>query len=165
MKRLGAILTAILLSVSLCVCTTSCQKQEEGEADGTFTVTYRDVKLTVGEDAEPVLKALGEPSNKKEIGDCGGLGAQVRYDYSSLILYVLESKEGDVIDQITLTDDLVSTQKGIGIGDSQDKVKEAYGNVLQSDGSRLVYTSGNKTLTFQIENGTVSGIDLMQVTQ
>lgn len=164
MKGLGAILVAILLSVSLCICATSCQKQEQGETDGTFTVTYRDVNLTVGEDAEPALKALGEPSNKKEIGDCGGLGAQVRYDYSSLILYVLESKEGAVIDQITLTDDLVSTQKGICIGDSQEKVKEAYGNALQSDGSRLVYTSGKKILTFRIENGAVSEIDLMQKT-
>lgn len=165
MKRIGWSMFLILLSALLCLGLTGCEKEEPAETSSAFSVSYRGTTLEIGKDAEDALKALGEPTSKKEIGDCGGLGAQVRYDYSSLILYVLESKEGAVIDQITLTDDLVATEKGICIGDSQEKVKEAYGDTIQSDGSRLVYTSGKNRLTFEVKDGKVSGIDLMQVTQ
>lgn len=165
MKRIGWSVMVVLLSALLCFGLAGCEKEEPAEESGAFSVSYRGTTLEIGKEAEDALKALGEPTNKKEIGDCGGLGAQVRYDYSSLILYVLESKDGAVIDQITLTDDLVSTEKGICIGDSQEKVKEAYGDALQSDGDRLFYTSGKNRLTFEVKDGKVSGIDLMQVTQ
>ncbi|MBQ9085760.1 MAG: hypothetical protein IJY47_01080 [Clostridia bacterium] len=166
MKRSWMAVFALGLAVILSLSLFGCRKTEDNEASGGhFSVQYKGVTLEIGQPAEEVLKALSDPVSKKEIGDCGGLGAQVRYDYSSLILYVLESKDGAVIDQITLTDDLVATEKGICIGDSQDKVKEAYGNVIQSDGSRLVYTSGDNQLIFEIKDGKVSGIDLMQITQ
>jgi hypothetical protein len=166
MKRIAWTMTILLLSALLCLGLGGCDKEKTAAEDGgMFSVTYRGTVIEIGKEAEDVLKALGEPQNKKEIGDCGGLGAQVRYDYSSLVLYVLESKDGAVIDQITLTDDLVATEKGICIGDSQEKVKEAYGDTLQDDGSRWYYRSGKNRVTFKIEDGKVTGIDLMQVTQ
>ena len=164
MKRMVWSMISLLLITLLCFGLVGCE-QESAEESGAFAVTYREVTVEIGKEAEDVLAALGEPQSKKEIGDCGGLGAQVRYDYSSLIVYVLESKDGAVIDQITLTDDLVATEKGICIGDSQEKVKEAYGDTLQDDGSRWFYRSGKNRVTFKIEDGKVTAIDLMQVTQ
>ena len=167
MKRIGWSVMVVLLSLLLCLGMTGCETEETPQEDhAAFSVTYRGTTLEIGKKAESALAALGEPVNKKEIGDCGGLGAQVRYDYSSLILYVLESKDGSVIDQITLTDDLVTTEKGICIGDSREKVLEAYGDLIQSRGEdRLVYIEGQKQLTFEVEDGKVTAIDLMQVTQ
>ncbi len=170
-KITGKSLLALVLLIFVTLGAVACADGSEGNENGNgadssiYYIEYNGIKIELGAEADAVLSALGEANSKKEIGDCGGLGAQVRYDYSSFILYVLESNDGNVIDQITLINDLTQTAKGICIGSEEAAVHAAYGEPQSADGNRLKYIDGKKQLVFEIENEKVKGIDLMCVTQ
>lgn len=165
LKRWIAVLLVAILALGLVACN---EKDKDGETEPAdeigFYVNCNGMKIELGKSAESVLTALGEPNSRKEIGDCGGLGAQVRYDYASVTIYVLESKSGEVIDEISLKDDLAETSKGIVIGSKESAVRSAYGDPHKTEGDRLQYQSGDKCLMFTVKDGQVSAIDLVRVT-
>ena len=155
-------LTAMLLLLVLALTLVSCGEDEtpdEGTQTVSYTLTYQGTKITLGEVADNVLAALGTYQSKTEIGDCGGLGAQVKYVYTDLTLYVLEGKNGNTVDQISINNDLISTNEGISIGDDKAKVTEAYGTPTAQTSKKMEYQNGNKYLVFDLaEDGTVSAI-------
>ncbi len=162
LKRFICICVALL-----CLCTfISCDKGEtestEGETENgvAMHIVYNGTKITLGAKADAIIDALGEPQERREIGDCGGLGAQVRYSYPSIEVYVLESKtEGNIIDQITLRDDLVSTPEGVCIGESTDKLMGALGEHTTKDDRAYEYVKGSFVLRIGYENGVITEID------
>lgn len=162
--RVCAILLCLITLLSVVACGKTGGDGDGSSGAGIYSATFDGVKIELGASAPAVLKKLGEPKSKNEIGDCGGLGAQVRYDFSSFILYVLESDEGDVIDQITFKDDIVETSDGISIGSGESDVREEYGEPSESKKGSLIYRDGNKQMTVKIENGKVASIDIMCVT-
>lgn len=179
MKCLKKILCAAL--ALLCITAFAGCKEQDGSGgdDGTqkgtkqnsesgivYGFEYNGVKLTLGASADKIISALGEYRDKKEIGDCGGLGAQVKYSYASFDVYVLESKsDGNVIDQITFRDDLVETSEGACIGMSIDEIKLKTGTPTGSSDTSLEYLSGSKLLKFTVADGKITGIDYMTVSE
>lgn len=166
-----------LILAALCLCVLASCKDEGENADGTkeeskksaagavYYFEYNGVKVELGAKADSIISSLGEYKDKKEIGDCGGLGAQVKYSYSSFEVYVLESKtEGNIIDQITFRDDLVETHEGVCIGMSVTEVKKLLGTPTSADSSKLEYLSGEKLLRIGIEGDSVTKIDYMRIT-
>ena len=145
-KKLTALLFVLLMVLmSAVACNDSADGEKPkngGDAAVGHYIEYNGTKIELGKKADSVIDALGEANAVNEIGDCGGLGAQVRYDYSSFLLYVLESDSGNIIDQITLKDDLVETDKGICIGDEESAVRTAYGEPDKTQGARLLISSG-----------------------
>ncbi len=123
-------------------------------------VKYNGVTVKMGEKADDVIKALGEPQKKTEIGDCGGLGALVKYSYASLEIYVVESKDnGNVIDQITLRDDIVTTPEGVAIGMSVSDAKAALGEPDNATDKALEYKNGKYVLKIGFDGDTVNEIN------
>ena len=186
MRRMKRFLCVLL--AGLCVCTLfSCAKNQTEDTENTDTATskgvsyyfeYNGTKVELGENVDGVIEALGAYKDKKEIGDCGGLGAQVKYSYASFDVYVLESKtDGNIVDQITFRDDIVSTNEGVCIG------SELAVNVLYFSYAFLYYgimlnislavfnllpvppLDGSKLLRLGISDGVVDEIDYMTVTE
>ena len=123
-------------------------------------VEYNGTKIKLGAKADDIISALGEPQSKREIGDCGGLGAQVEYTYPSVVIYVLESKtDGNIIDQITFRDDIISTPEGVCIGDTVADAKKALGAPTSESAKALLYTSGKYTLKLSINGDAISEIN------
>ena len=144
------------------------EKAEKTEDAGTvaYYFEHNGVKVELGAAADSIVTALGAYKDKKEIGDCGGLGAQVKYSYASFDVYVLESKtDGNVIDQVTFRDDIVETPEGVCIGMSVSDAKAKLGEPTSASGDALEYLSGNKLLRIAVADGSVSGIDYMTVTE
>ncbi len=134
--------------------------KDNDESTVKLYVEYKGTKIELGAKADSIIAALGDPQSRTEIGDCGGLGAQVRYVYTSLEIYVLQSKtDGNIIDQITLRDDLVSTPEGVYIGMSDADAKEALGEPTRETQKAIFYTSGKYTLKLDIEDGKVTDIN------
>ncbi|MBE6577116.1 MAG: hypothetical protein E7653_03155 [Ruminococcaceae bacterium] len=183
MKILRIIIALLLVAICILSCV-ACEKDsdtsadsgspsstkkdnEDKDSDGTVKmyVKYNDVKIAIGAKADSIIEALGEPQSKTEIGDCGGLGAQVKYVYPSIEVYVLESKtEGNIIDQITFRDDIVSTPEGVCIGATVSEAKEALGKPTSETEKALLYTSGKYTLKLSISDGAVSEINYITQT-
>ena len=161
MKKIIAI---ILACVTICLCLASCGGDGSANARDIYKVEYNGVELKLGEDATPVINALGEASSVKEIGDCGGFGAQVKYTYPSVVVYTLKNDEGETVDQIDLLDDLVATPEGIYIGSAAADVESAYGEPNSKSDSSIIYKDGNCFLKFGIADGEVSSISILRET-
>lgn len=171
---------ALALCLILCAfCFVACDdKGDKGDTDNDkdkggesssvsvdFSVTYNSTKITLGADAKPVISALGTAKSTSPMGNCGGQGTLTKYTYTSVEIYVLTNSAGaETVDQITLLDDTVKTDKGIVIGSTKDDVTKDYGNGYSKSGETgIVYSSGNKNLKFTFRDGNVVGIDYMVI--
>ena len=165
MKRIITWILALVCCLALEFTFVACNGGEQENKGDIFYMSYNGTKIELDTKAAGVISALGEANSVKELGDCGGLGAQVKYTYNDIELYTLKSGDEETVDQISFTSDLVSTSKNISLGDSKDKVIEAYGEpTKQSDGD-ILYTEGDLTLKFKLEGGKVSAIDYIRVTK
>lgn len=175
MKKIISVILLIAILCTGCIALAACGGDDDKDNDGgkngdasgsasIFYIEYKGVKIELGKPAEGIIEKLGAPSDKKEIGDCGGLGAQVKYSYPSIVIYTLKTDDGETIDQIDILDDLVTTSKGIYIGSASADVEKKHGAPNKSTDTSIQYISGNKYLKFGIENGEVKSISLLRVT-
>ena len=166
MNKIKRIIALVMASMCVCVlaaCNDSAGTENNGGIDATnvkMYVNYNDTVIMLGAKADGIIEALGEPQSKTEIGDCGGLGAQVKYTYPSIDIYVLESKtDGNIIDQITFRDDTVTTPEGAYIGASSSEAKAVLGAPSSASDKALLYNKGNYTLKLSLENDIVCEIN------
>lgn len=166
MKKIIASILALICCVTLVFAFNACQEEPQNNNDGIFYMEYKGTKIELGAKAEGIISALGNAKSIKELGDCGGLGAQIKYTYSDIELYTLKGSNGEeTVDQIGFTSDLVSTSKKISLGDSKEKVLEAYGAAQEQSDSNIIYTQGQMTLKFKIKNQKVVSIDYIRTTK
>jgi len=164
-KRILLIAAVICIALSAVACADNGGKdnkgttEEEKEAGVVYSVKYNGTTIKLGGAADSVIKALGEPQSKKELGNCGGLGSQVKYSYTSIYVYVLETDSGNTVDQIEFRDDLVSTPEGISIGATRSEVLSKCGEASAEDSASLTYTEGKLNLKIGFDsNGKVNNI-------
>lgn len=171
--KIFKIIVSILLvcmCVAFCVACDNTGSTDNAGGDGSqsennnstvkFYVEYNGTKIELGAKADSVIEALGEPQSKNEIGNCGGLGAQVRYVYPSVEIFVLQSNtDGNIIDQITFRDDIVTTPEGVYIGMTKAEAEDALGDPTEETEKAIIYTSGKYTLKLNITDGKVTDIN------
>ena len=172
MKNLKRMACALLAALAICSLV-ACDKTEnvsESSADTvgkstegvSYYAEYKSVKIEMGKEADAIIEKLGEYQSKKEIGDCGGLGAQVKYSYPSVDVYVLESKDsGNVIDQISFKDDIVSTPEGVYIGMDVSEAKGLLGSPAKETDKSIEYTDGEYALVIGFVDGKINKIDYL----
>ena len=161
MKKFRVIICAVLAILAV-LSFSACEKDttEGASSENSFYATYKGVKIVMGADADGIIEALGEAQERKEIGDCGGLGAQVLYTYPSVEIYVLESKtDGNIIDQISFRDDIITTPEGVYIGMGIAEAKTALGDPDSEASSSFEYENGDHVLVITHSDGKVKKID------
>ena len=168
MKRFFVSLIAILCCVCAIFTFAACDGNNDTDNGGKnsngsnnssiFYIKYGSTKIELGMDAAAPLAALGEAKSVKELGDCAGLGSQVKYTYDNFDIYTLKNDEGETIDEISFTSDIAVTPKGICLGSTADEVTQAYGTPSTQTEKAIIYTKGNNSLKFGIKNGEVSSI-------
>ena len=166
-KRILLIIAVCCLIFSLAACDSgkgntgddNTDAKSEESAVVNYFVNYNGAKITLGGAADAVISALGEPQSKSELGNCGGLGAQVKYTYTSVYVYVLETDSGNTVDQIEFRDDLVSTPEGVSIGMKKSDVVAKCGEATTASANSLTYTNGKLNLSVGFDaNGTVNKV-------
>ena len=158
MKRILKISALVMAFLMLSLCLFACGGDDNSTVDKSFYVTYKGVKIELGKDADNIVDSLGDILAVHSLGNCGGLGAQIKYTYSSIALYVLEDKDGNaVIDGIEVYDDSVTTPQGVYIGMSADEAKSKLGGAKQS-GNALTVVDGKYYLKVKLDGGKVSEI-------
>ena len=153
----------LVLVFSFCLLFAACTEKTSSENqnnENAYYIVFNEVTIKLGAKADDVVAALGQPQSKNEIGDCGGLGAQVKYSYPSFDLYVLESKtSGNIIDAISFRDDMVETSEGVCIGMGIDEAKTKLGEPSSSTEKELTYINGKYAIKIKFEDNTVTEID------
>lgn len=165
-KRIICAVIAVLSLLTFTACNDETPENTEQETtDGVaYYVEYRGQKITMGAKADSIISGLGEYQDKKAIGDCGGLGAQVKYSYPSVDVYVLESKaNGNVIDEISFKDDAITTPEGVYIGMSVAEAKEKLGAPTNESNTAIEYAGAKFVLVLTVVDGKVNKIDYLNV--
>ena len=158
MKNIVKMIALVMAVLMLSVCFFACNKEESDNTPKSFYVTYKGVKIELGKNADNVVENIGDVLSVNELGDCGGLGAQIKYTYASLAIYVLEDKDGNaVIDGIELYDDSITTPEGVYIGMSASDAKAKLGGAKES-GNALTVIDGKYYVKVKLDGGKVSEI-------
>lgn len=168
MKRAIIRIICALMALSFALalfsaCNGEEDKKESGASGDPFSVSYKGITIKLDASAEKVLSSLGEPKATDNLGDCGGIGVQTKYEYADIAVNTLEEKDGEVIHKIELLNDLVATSEGITIGADEDSVRDAYGKPSSESNGKLTYKKGNLELEFTVKGGSVSAINYRRI--
>lgn len=172
MKKLFALLLALALTVSLAACGGDDPAPSTGDP-GTatpdvvdnetpmYSFVFGDKRVDVNEDMTLALANLGEPQTYFEAESCAFDGLDKTYTYSGFTITTRPEDGKDYIQSILLTDDSVTTAKGIYIGSARDEVIASYGETDDSLPTLLSYTSAGTTLNFILDGDTVVSIEYL----
>src|SRR5574344_807174 len=126
---------------------------DENAASENYVFTYQGVNVIVSTSMNDIIDSLnavaGEPKYF-EAASCADDGMSKTYTYNGGSFTVSTNPNGpvDVIANITLYDDTVSTAEGICIGSTKDEVSAAYGEATTSTDTTYTYEKGTSTLVF-----------------
>ena len=157
MKRILALMMALLLIFSLASCT---DKKKDDDASGkNYYVTYNGQKVEVGADAKKLIKKLGDYTSVDGEA-CGTDEKDVIYTLSGLEIETHVNKDGETVRKIKILNDSQKTEKGITIGATRDEVIKAYGNdYTESASGTLKYEGDTSVIEFYFGTaGSVSNI-------
>lgn len=174
MKKLTLIVLSMLVIAMLCACgggdTDASKDTTPNSTTGTVNntpnttpsghlFTYNDVQFGVDMAAAGVLEKLGPPKDQYTSESCAFGGEDTVYYYNSIQISTNDELGYERIYSIYLEDDLVSTEKGICVGNTADDVKNAYGEPSdKSSDVCLIYEKDGMTLSFNLTDGVVTTI-------
>ena len=168
MKRITALILILAASISLFSCTsgkggntetTPGENNVKTESKYIFTVENKNnFEVKIDQDMTEVLAALGEPLSYFEAASCAFEGLDKTYTYAGFTIMTRPDGDKDYINAIFLTDDSLTTAKGIYIGSTADEVTAAYGEASKTD-TLISYTDGNTTLNFVLKDSKVISIE------
>lgn len=121
MKKITALILAMLMTLALCACGDAGDKNDDGETGytpdyGELYYLSGEVKFGVMDPAQEVLDALGEPLDTFESDSCAYQGKDMFYYYDGFEVMVNDVDGVERITGVTLADDTVSNPQGVKIG-------------------------------------------------
>ncbi len=173
MKKLVLCLLALSLVLSFAACAaTPADNGTQGTQGGNtrpanpdgLYFTYNGTKIQLHAEAAPIFAALGEAKSCTEEPSCAfDDGMDKTYTYDSFIIktYPLDGK--DYIYSFWFVDDLVKTDEGVKIGDTEDAVKAAYPSATFNGSNAYILTKGDTQMSVVLKDGAVSSIQFTVV--
>lgn len=192
MKKMFAVLLAMLMLLGLCACGNTDKPQEttapvasdapatepsateEGELDGGFDIgvvpvepfvfTFNGVTLIPGTAYDAA--ALPEPTSVYQVPSCAIEGTDNVYNFSDAVeITAFNDGSQEIIYSIAIFDPNVCTDEGLYLGDDAARVIELYGEDYTENGTAMVYTKGNTELTIILQNGFVVDMEFKWITE
>jgi hypothetical protein len=192
MKKMFAVLLAMLMLLGLCACGNTDKPQEttapiasdapatepsateEGELDGGFDIgvvpvepfvfTFNGVTLIPGTVYDAA--ALPEPTSVYQVPSCAIEGTDNVYNFNDAVeITAFNDGSQEIIYSIAIFDPNVCTDEGLYLGDDMARVIELYGEDYTENGTAMVYTKGNTELTIILQNGFVVDMEFKWTTE
>lgn len=157
MKKILIFTLCLLMVVSFIAC-------DGGSSGGkAYTFSYNGQKIAIDDKAQDVLDAIGTPIQSQELGTCGIGDKDKLFIYQDFRIETYQMKEVDYFYRITLLTDQVSTEEGVAIGNTQQKVLDTYGEPATRDTSAFTYEAKGMNLVIHFDaNSNVKSIVYMR---
>lgn len=124
-----------------------------------YVFIYNDIVMEMDADAAPVIEQLGEANSYFEAPSCAFEGIDKMYTYGSFELDTYPTEDKDYVSAVIFKDDSITTPEGIGIGDSREKMTEAYGGEGEEEAGMTVYRKDDMKLCFIFEEDSIASIE------
>ncbi len=131
----------------------------EKPAQKGYVFIYNDVVMEMDADASSAIEQLGEPNSYFEAPSCAFEGVDKKYTYGSFELDTYPEGEKDYISAVVFKDDSITTPEGVGIGDSREKLAEAYGDGGTEELGMTVYRKDDMKLCFIFKEDSIISIE------
>ena len=120
-------------------------------SDADLKFFYKDSYISLDDSIDKAEKILGEDIGAEELS-----GNKTSYDFDGVIIVTYQSGEDERIEQITVTDDTIVTKKGAKVGMYGTQLRTIYGIPSTKSDTAYVYSKGNKSLTFNLQNNVIA---------
>lgn len=124
-----------------------------------YTFSYNGTVIEIDADAAPILEKLGEPVSYFEAPSCAFEGMDKTYTYNSFIVDTYPIGDKDYISTVVLRDDSVTTPEGICVGDTREKLLQAYPDGGTEENGMIVYEKDGMRLCFILKGDEVASIE------
>ena len=129
---------------------TTVASSDKGQKGDKFYITYNGVKIVLGEEVAPVVKAIGKEYIYTENPSCAYVGIDYTYDYDSIIIYA-QTKDGkEFINTVEIRDDKVDCY-GIKVGQTLNDAKAVLGTPVSEAEFGIIYDKNETELQFITE--------------
>lgn len=137
---------------------------QEGNASGAaaqkgYLFTASGVTIAMDVDAAPLLAQLGEPASYFEAASCAFEGLDKKYTYNGFELDTYPQGEKDCVSMVIIKDDSVTTKEGVTIGDSLEKLQQAYPEGGKEEDGMIVYEKDSMKLCFIMQGEEIAAIE------
>ena len=154
--------TAAATSAAATAAAAESGAQQTASTDG-FVFTAEGTEIAMNAEAAPILEKLGKEKSYFESASCAFEGMDKEYTYNGFVLKTYPLNDVDYVSSVTLQDDTVATPEGISIGSELADVKAAYGD--SSSDTKCEYVKGDSQLLILLENGIVTSIQYVAITE
>lgn len=123
------------------------------------------VKVSMGTEAAPVLKALGAAKKTFEQDSCAYQGKDKVYTYDGFEISTYPVNGTETIASVYFLDDTVSTPEGIKIGSKKQDIFDAYGTGYKEEFGVYRYGAGSAELVIYTTNNVVDAVEYLVIAQ
>ena len=134
-------------------------KQQETPKKNGYVFTFDGVEVSVDADAAGYIAKLGEPASYYETPSGAFDNLDKFYTYHGFEIDTYYSNGNDLVLNVVLLDDTVSTTEGVSIGDKQEKVASVYGEPTEKNETSATYKKDNMKLVFIFKDGVIAAIE------
>lgn len=159
MKKIGFLLLVFLLTLAM----VSCAEEPQANDDAPFApMSVNGTEIAIDAKAAPVLAALGKEQAYEESPSCAFEGMDKLYVYSGFRVKTYSLGGVDYIHSVELTDDSLTTPKGLAIGAGVERVTALYGTPTVQNDSGMQFVFENTTLQVLMRDGFVTNIQYLK---
>lgn len=137
------------------------KKETEAAAEISYIFKTDKATISIGTEAEAVIRDLGTPEKTFEQDSCAYQGKDKVYTYDGFEVstHMLNGKE--IISSVYLINDKAETPEGIKIGSKKQDVINTYGEEYKEEFGVYRYTAGNTELAVYTTDGVVDSIEYL----
>lgn len=156
MKRFAVTLLAVMFILAGCGKSDSTTPTKDNDNSAQVSYTINNIKIIPGTDFSGAYKELGEPVKYTEAASCYFAGMDKVFTYDGFEVRTYPAESGDFIQDLSISSDRFSTDKGITVGATVNEVVAAYGdNYVKTGNMYKYYEEGDKYIYFFFLNDTL----------
>lgn len=135
------------------------QEAEPVEVMRGYTFVLNGTEIAMDADMEEIAASLGEPDSYFEEPACAAQGISKIYTYGSCVITTYPEGEQDLVGNVSLKDDGMSTPEGVDLSGSREDIVAAYGEAQEESGRSLTYVKDGMKLQFILIGEHIGAID------
>lgn len=153
-RKIIAILTIILISINF----SACQNKKNAAKTPTteYYLNYHDTIIKLNSNYTNVIATIGLSNDSRQENDEISI-----YSYDDFEIETSLENNIEKIKSLWFTSENITTNEGIKIGDTKEKMEQTYGHATTNQGNVYVYNLNGTNLSFVTENDKIINIEYM----